>query len=293
MMRLPIRFVSISGACAVVLLVATGAFAQGPAVVATPPAATPPPDDAVLKPEEPDFTLINLPTSLRLPEFKSDFRVTHRFTRPLKCDTCANSLAGDGFGLDLGAQVGLEYRIGIVRNGQVTINRTSDKTIQLSGQYGVARQGERSPIEASVLVAVDVTNVGQRNAPSEYSPTLGAILTRLIGEHGAVYVEPMWVHHTNLFQQATISDNDTVMVGLGARIQIGPAVYVVAEYSPRVSGFKPGVNEGSFAIEKRVGGHVFQINFSNSFNTQLSQLAQGATSNSTWYMGFNITRKFY
>ena len=32
---------------------------------------------------QPDFTLVALPTTLRLPKFKSAFRVTHRFTRPL------------------------------------------------------------------------------------------------------------------------------------------------------------------------------------------------------------------
>jgi hypothetical protein len=114
----------------------------------------------MLKPAEPDFTVISLPTSLRLPPFKSGIRVTHRFTRPLNC--------------------------------------------------GV--------------------------------PT---------------------------------------------------ALSLVAEFSPRVSGYKPGVNRGSFAIEKRAGGHVFQLNFSNAFGTELSQIAQGATSNANWYMGFNLTRKFY
>ena len=42
-------------------------------------------DPAALKLAEPDFTLVGLPTSLRLPTFKSAFRVTHRFTRPLNC----------------------------------------------------------------------------------------------------------------------------------------------------------------------------------------------------------------
>ena len=40
-------------------------------------------DAAALRLAEPDFTLIALPTSLPLPKFKSAFRVTHRFTRPL------------------------------------------------------------------------------------------------------------------------------------------------------------------------------------------------------------------
>ena len=35
----------------------------------------------MIKPAEPDFTLISLPTALRLPQFKSAFRVTHRFVR--------------------------------------------------------------------------------------------------------------------------------------------------------------------------------------------------------------------
>jgi hypothetical protein len=289
MMRLPLR---LFGTCALVLLCATAAFAQDPPTPTPPP--TPAPDDAVLRLEEPDYTLIALPTSLRLPAFKSAFRVTHRFTRPLKCDTCPNSLAGDGFGIDSGALIGLEYRFGIFKNAEVSVDRTSDKTVELLGQYGVMRQNAHSPIEASVLAAVDVTNVGRRGTDSEYSPVLGVILTRLVGDHAALYVEPMWLHHTNLFQQATIADNDTVMIGLGARVRIRPTMYVAAEFSPRVSGYKPGANQGSFAIEKRAGGHMFQLNFSNAFGTQLSQLAQGAPSGTTnWYMGFNISRKFY
>jgi len=289
-MRLPIR---VSAALALVVLCSTAAFAQDPPAPTPPPAASAVPDDAVIKLEEPDFTLIALPTSLRLPEFKSAFRVTHRFTRPLSCDTCPNSLAGDGFGIDTGAQIGLEYRFGVFKNTQISIDRTSDKTVELSGQYGVMRQNAHSPLEASILVAVDASNVGRSGSPSQYSPIVGLILTRLVGDRAALYVEPMWLHHTNLFQPL-ISDNDTVMVGLGARVRISAGVYLDGEFSPRVSGYKPGANQGSFAIEKRLGGHMFQLNFSNAFGTQLSQLAQGAPSGTTnWYMGFNITRKFY
>ena len=95
-------------------------------------------DDSVINPAEPDFTIISLPTSLRLPEFKSAFRVTHRFARPLSGDFGA--LAADLFGLDSGAQIGLEYRFGIVRNGEIGIHRTSDKTIEFFSQYGILRQ---------------------------------------------------------------------------------------------------------------------------------------------------------
>src|SRR5436309_12962962 len=118
---------SLSLAVALLLLSAPPSFAQET-------------DDEALKPAEPDFTLISLPTSLRLPKYKSAFRVTHRFTRPLSCDACGDSLLEDAFGLDSGAVIGLEYRFGVMRNVEVGIHRTSGKTIEFFGQYGVARQ---------------------------------------------------------------------------------------------------------------------------------------------------------
>ncbi len=275
---------------------ATATFAQAPSTRSGQDE-----DDAVLKLAEPDFTLVSLPTSLRLPALKSAFRVTHRFTRPIDCDTCPNSFVADGFGTDGGAVIGLEYRFGIVPNGEIGVHRTADKTVELFGQYGLLRQGATAPVEASVLAAIDTSNVGRSGADSEYSPALGIIVSRLVGDRAAVYIEPVWVHHTNLFEQKTVEDNNTFFVGLGGRVRVLPTVYLVGEFSPRVSGYQPGINQGSFGIEKRLGGHMFQLNFSNSFGTTLGQIARGATkevrpdrtTKQNWYLGFNITRKFF
>ena len=83
-------------------------------------------DDAVLDRAQPDFTIVNLPTTLRLPKYKSAFRVTHRFTRPLGQGDFGNLLE-DFFGFDSGALIGLEYRFGIMTGAQVGILRTSDR----------------------------------------------------------------------------------------------------------------------------------------------------------------------
>src|SRR5688572_20392755 len=106
-----------------------------------PPAATAPEDDPDRDPNrnQPDFTVVNLPTTLRVPRFKSAFRVTHRFGRPLGAGDFGD-LASDLFGLDSGAQIGLEYRFGLIRGGQVGIHRTSDKTIEFFSQYSVLQQ---------------------------------------------------------------------------------------------------------------------------------------------------------
>ena len=53
------------------------------------------------------------------------------------------------------------------------------------------------------------------------------------------------------------------------------------------------MNHGTFGIEKRAGGHSFQLNFSNGFGTTMGQLARGGTGNDDWYLGFNISRKFF
>ena len=81
---------------------------------------------------ESDFTLINLPTTRRLPRNRFTFRVTHRFRRPLSQGSLTN-LFEDLFGLDGGAEIGLELRYGFSPRTQVGFYRISDRTIELSG----------------------------------------------------------------------------------------------------------------------------------------------------------------
>jgi hypothetical protein len=246
-------------------------------------------DDMNLRLAEPDFTLIALPTALRVPRFKSAFRVTHRFTQPLNASV--GDVAGNLFGLDSGAQIGLEYRFGIVKNGEVGIHRTSDKTIELFSQYGIARQTASRPVDLSILVSVEGTN----NFRDQYSPAVAAIVSRTFGERAALYVEPAWVHHANVQPDTAVAGapTDTVMIGLGGRVRVRPTVSIVTEFSPRLSGFRPGINHGGVAIEKRLGGHLFQLNVSDSFATTMGQIARGGPAGTNWHLGFNISRKFF
>jgi len=244
--------------------------------------------DMDLSVSQPDFTIVTLPTTLRLPRFKSAFRVTHRFGRPLGSGDFGD-LAGDLFGLDSGAQIGLEYRFGLMRGLQAGIHRTNNKTIEFFGQYNVLRQSESSPVGLGVLAFIDGTN----NFRDSYSPAFGVALSRTLGNRGAVYVQPVWVNNSNPEPDELVDDNDTVMIGLAARIRVRPTVYLVGEVIPRVTGYDPGVSHGTFGLEKRAGGHTFQVNFSNSFGTTIGQLARGGFTNDDWYLGFQISRKFF
>ena len=115
------------------LAITAPAFAQPPDPPPDPAAqaqstATPPPaqdddPDRDINFAQPDFTLLALPTTLRVPRHKSAFRVTHRFGRPLGAGDFGDLLE-DLFGLDNGAVIGLEYRFGLFRGAQVGIHRT-------------------------------------------------------------------------------------------------------------------------------------------------------------------------
>ncbi len=237
---------------------------------------------------QPDFTLVALPTTLRLPRHKSAFRVTHRFSRSLGQGDFG-SLLEDFFGLDSGAQIGLEYRYGLFSGTQIGFHRTSDRTIAFFGQHEVKAQSGSFPFTIDALAAIDGTN----NFRDRYSPTLGAVISRTIAEHAAFYLEPMWVNNSNPDPSELVDDNSTVLVGIGARLRIRPTVYLAMEASPRVAGYSPRATQIGFGLEKRSGGHIFQLTITNGVGTTMGQVARGATNTDDWHLGFSIARKFY
>jgi len=245
--------------------------------------------DLDIDPLQPDFTLISLPTTLRMPRMKSSFRVTHRFTRSLGQGDFG-SLAEDFFGIDSGAAIGLEYRFGIMRGTYVGVRRTNDRTIEFQAEYNLLTQVRNAkPIGLSAFASIDGTN----NFRDSYTPALGVVLSRTLGRAGTVYADPIWVNNSNPLPSEVADNNDSFLLGLGTRLRIRPSLYLVGEIIPRVAGYDPGVNHASFGLEKLIGGHVFQLNFSNGFGTTTGQIARGGTSNDDWYLGFNISRKFY
>lgn len=273
---------------AILTLTGTALAQQAPATPAAAPAPAPAPDpDRRPSLAQPDYAVITMPTTLRLAAGKSAFRMTHRFGRPLGSGSFG-SLAGDLFGFDSGAQIGLEYRYAPMRGLQVGVHRTSNRTIELFTQYQVLRQDKGHGITVDALAAVDGTN----NLRDSHSPSLGAVISRTFGTRGGVYVEPLWVNNSNGLPGALVDQNSTMLLGLGSRMRIRKTVYLVAEANPRIGGYHPGVTQGAFGIEKRAGGHVFQLNFSNGFGTTPSQVARGGTGGKDWYIGFNLSRKF-
>ncbi len=273
MMR-PRAFVLFSTLCIVAL---TGGIASAQRAAA--------PGDREPQPTEPDFTLVNLPTTLRLPVFKGNFHLTHRFRGNLREGSFADQL-GNLFGLDNGAAIGFEYRFGIAPHLQVAAYRTNiDRQTQFSAKWDPIVQEGAMPVSVSGLLSIE----GGNNFRRDRVPALGAVVSRKIAEVAALYATPVWVHDSAIGTGAT---RETGFLGLGARLHARPSLYLVAEVSPRIAGYRPGDPEYAFGLEGRVGGHVFQMNFSNTLGTTFLQTARGGAPSSL-FLGFNLARKFY
>jgi uncharacterized beta barrel domain-containing protein DUF5777 len=285
-----------------VTLLPVAARAAEQAVPAAPPSPAPAAasawSDEEGNPAIPDFTSINLPTTLRLPRHKLAFRVTHRFARPLG-EGDFGDLAGDFFGFDSGAQIGLELRFGLFAGTQLGVYRTSDRTIQLFAQQDLLQQGPRP-----IGLAAFATFEGIDNLEVERSPGIALVASRTFGERAAVYVIPGWVGNTNLLDEEGDANNSFI-VGLAGRLRLGEVYAIAGEVVPRIGGHQHQDTQIGFAFERRAGGHNFQINFGNALGSTLAQVARGGGAvhhehgdhggeeGRQWYIGFNLSRKFY
>jgi hypothetical protein len=68
---------------------------------------------------------------------------------------------------------------------------------------------------------------------------------------------------------------------------------LMAEITPRLAGYDADANQVTFGVESRAGGHLFQINVGNGLGTTFGQLARGGAAYDQWFLGFNISRKFF
>ena len=216
----------------------------------------------MLQPAEPDFRLINLPTTMRLPVHGGNFDLTHRFAGNLRRGTFGDQ-ASDLFGIDEGAVVGFEFRYGVMKHVEAAAYRNaSARTVQLYGKYDAVHQRASLPVSISGILSVEGTN----NFREDHAPALGAVASRTIGEVAAVYAVPVWVHNSAAALDVT---RETFYMGVGGRVRFRRTVYLVAEISPRLAGYAPGEPAYGFGIEKRVGRHMFQLNFTNTFGSTL------------------------
>jgi hypothetical protein len=286
------------------LLLGSPVCAQSPgtesAAPASPTTATAQaPDSAAPREFQIDQTVVNLPTTLSLKRHHSYFRLTHRFARDISV-LSFGEFAESMFSFDDGAIIGFEYRFGITNSIQAGVHRSIlGKTINMFGKWDAWQETDGHPFGLSFVPSFE----GVNNLQQDFQPGIAVSVSRSVGSWLVGYLSPAYVHdaHTPSLRAAheghggTAEDastaTDTTYLGIGARVRFRPTVSVVAEVSPRLSGYQPNEVAYNVGIEKLTHGHVLQFNFGNNFDTTPGMIARGGNPGQI-LLGFNLSRKW-
>src|SRR3954471_22091019 len=153
-------------------LIPSRALAQAPTPQPPDPPASAAPidedDDAKLRPLDPDFTVVNLPTTLPLPlGAAGNFHLTHRFVGVDWRHDDFETISSNLFGFDGPAVIQLEYRIAVMKHLEAIVARTNfGRTIQFSGKLDLFHQSTSTPVGPPGGVVITPTSpTGRRAGP--------------------------------------------------------------------------------------------------------------------------------
>jgi hypothetical protein len=235
--------------------------------------------------------VVNLPNGKPQNAGGVDFWVGHRFTQP-----AFNRAAGSLFGLDSSARIGFGLRVGLTDRISVSAMRSNlDKTVELSSMLQVSRQGGNSPLTLQIRAGVE----GRDNFQERHSPYLQFVTVRTFFDRLSLAFVPTFAFSTRNEDTFLPPEfifggeyKNTTSLGLGMGLRILPSTSLVAEYIPRVHGYRgeiqdrPGV---SVALQKATFRHTFEIALSTQEPLTTSQYSVQGTD--TFRIGFNIYRK--
>lgn len=246
--------------------------------------------------------LINLHTNENMKAKHLDFRIQHRFS------TMQNG-AYDLFGLD-GATMRFSFEYGVTNRimlgvGRSTFNKMYDGFIKWQA-YRQTTSGIPLSVDLFASTAVNTLTWDDptRNNffTSRLSFCLQAILASKVNDHLSLLLNPTVVHY-NLVP-ATSDPNDIYSLGMGASLKISRSARLNLEYIPRLNGreaFKDANGKASYndvmaiGIDIETGGHVFQLQFTNSTG-MVEQIFAARNVNPMTFselrFGFNLSRTF-
>lgn len=260
-------------------------------------------DEETKKDEKPDYTTATFKTT-RIIQGHSvenvapgvlDFRISHRFGY-------INGGAYELFGLDQATmRLGLDY--GLTKWWMIGMGRsTYQKQFDGFTKFKVFRQATNGvPFTISTVASIMYKSIKFENTAIEnyYTSNLfysGQLLIgRKMSEGLSLQVMPTWIHY-NLVKGAN-DPNDIFALGAGGRIKLNKRLSINAEYYYQFPDFQlPGTtNSISVGVDIETGGHVFQINVTNSDGMTERSFISETTGNffkGDIRLGFTISRVF-
>ncbi|MFT4665497.1 MAG: hypothetical protein ACI8YQ_000141 [Polaribacter sp.] len=254
-----------------------------------------------------DRRVINSHSVETLQKRQLDIRIAHRF----------GDLAGDNggwdnfYGLENAADVLIGAEYGATDNLTVGLFRTKgaanfNAIINGQAKYRILRQKEEGmPVTLSVLGFTGVSTAKKGDDPEQlnfYDETAhrfvhGAqiLLARKFSNLFSLQISPSFIHrNVVLFGE----ENNIISIGAATRIQLTKVIGILADVNLPISGLQ---DKGDATIpfglgfEFDTGGHVFQLNFTNTKGLSAVDYIPNTTSkwgDGEFRMGFTISRLF-
>ena len=252
--------------------------------------------------------VINSHSTEMLEKKSMDMKIGHRF----------GDIAGDNggaktlFGIDNSSDiaVGLEY--GITNNLNIGITRYKGagpylQLYEAYAKYKVLAQSNEMPVSVVGLAKYNVTSMpasSNSSSPTSFtdfvsrtSSSFQLLVAKKFSERLSLQIMPTYVHRNFV---GFYDQNGTFAIGAGGRFQVSKLIGIIGEY--HYVFLEDGVQEKlntfnpiALGVEFDTGGHIFQLNFSNSrgfgeaqyIPTTFSDVMEGQ-----FRFGFSISRVF-
>ncbi|MCF6349904.1 MAG: DUF5777 family beta-barrel protein [Flavobacteriaceae bacterium] len=223
------------------------------------------------------------------------FLIAHRF------GTIKNGL-DDLFGLDA-ATIKFSFFYGATDRLQLGVARSEfRKTYDLNVKYKIARQVKDGfPFTITSFSSVGInTLLDSDDLPNlEFQHRLTylseLLISKKVNANLSLQVAPIFIHE-NLVADVN-QDNSQFAIALAGSYRISNSISLTGEFVPHLNRASDSEfnNALSLGIDWQVGGHVFQLMFTNSQQLNDSQYVTNATGN--WsdgdiFFGFNLYRVF-
>lgn len=253
-------------------------------------AAAETPKKKFLKPAFWGTRLINLPTAQPIDKAHFLFRISHRFSEPVGSGYAAF------YGLDSSPIVLLSFGYGLSDNLGISIGRTNaDQEMEAGLHWRFLGQSgaEAAPFSASLHAGAGLATRSRSDrsllAAGNISFNLHLSLSYQLSDRLSLLLVPCYSTNTTHGDPSNVS---TLSLGFGGRWMVFEDISLIAEYVPVVSGNKAPASGWGFGVEKKIGGHVFQVFVLNSMGLTADQFIPGGDLKSDVRLGFNIFRTF-
>ena len=237
--------------------------------------------------------IINLPTPRTIGKGRLLFRISHRFFPSVD----------EGYdvfyGLDGPASIFLSLGYGLTDNFSLTLGRANvSKEVEFSFRWTLLEHSMQSKLPLFLALQSGV-NLVTLSVPEK--STLRTENLRFHAQLSAGYrvndslsllIVPGYCTNTHPSED---SFQGTLSLGIGARYMIFDDFSFILEWIPVISGYKAAYSGWGAGLEKKIGGHVFQVFVLNTIGIASAQYIPGgdfSLKNGDFRLGFNIFRWF-